>query len=258
MLKHVKPSKKNRQAEEKVSPASLVVLAGPRFGETIALMKGKNVVGSDPIATIHFLTSLLSNHHFTLFYQDRRVVLTRVEGVILVNNVPVEETTLKDGDLIGAKGILLRYIQEGSREGFFVGDLFYGTQRRRYPRFNMIATADAFLPEKNLRIEVFSVRDISRGGAGLFCKEDVRPGTEISVSIYSKNPDRVIVAEKILGVVTRVALWNDSLFLLNVKFHLPVSSDYQPNLHERLIEMERHFSNQGDVGSKDSSSNKFF
>ena len=116
MRTHAKPSKKTSQAEVHISPASLVVLAGPRFGETIALMKGKNIIGSDPLATIHFLTSLLSNRHFILLYQERRVVLTREEGITMVNNIPVEEKTLKDGDLIGAKGILLRYVQEGIRD----------------------------------------------------------------------------------------------------------------------------------------------
>jgi hypothetical protein len=245
MQRQVDPSK-NKAKPGKNLPASLVVLAGPRFGETIPLMKGRNVVGSDPLAAIHFLTSLLSPRHFTILYEDNRTFLNRDEGVTLLNNVPVEKAVLNDGDIIGVKGILLRFVEEGSREGFFVGDLFYGTRRRRYPRFNMIATADAFLPERNMTIEVFSVRDISRGGVGLFCKEEIRPGTEISVSIYSKNPDRVMVAEKILGVVARVVVWDDSLFLLNVRFHLPVSSEYQPNLYQRIVEMEKHFSDRGD------------
>jgi hypothetical protein len=121
-----------------------------------------------------------------------------------------------------------------------VGDFYYGVQRRRYPRFNMIAEAEAFISGENLRLDILSVRDIGRGGIGLFCKEKVLPQTAITVSLYAKTVDREIVAESIHGTVANVVPWSDDLFLLNIRFQIPVSAEYQPILHQRLTEMEQN------------------
>lgn len=231
----------NGKPKIKMNAPCLVVLAGPRFGETIPLIKGGNVVGSGSLATIQFFTTLMSEHHFTLIFKNQKVRLKVESGITSVNKSPVEEeVTLEDGDLIGIGGILLRYVEKQSEECFFVGDFFYGVQRRRFPRFNLIADADAFISGENLRLDILSVRDISRGGIGLFCKEKVLPKVEITVSLSTKNTDRKIVAESIQGTVANVSPWSDSIFLLNIRFDTPVSAEDQPMLHQQLLEMEQN------------------
>jgi hypothetical protein len=219
----------------------LVVMAGPRFGETFPLKEGDNVVGSAPEASFSFLTTLLSERHFLITCRKSRVELKALEGATFVNNASVKEIPLKDADMISAGGILLRCVAEKSSQHFYVGDVFYGQERRRYRRFSMISTADAYLPEKDQRLEVLSVRSVGRGGVGLFCKETVPLGVEIAVSLYSKNADRVIVAESIGGIVVSMTPWKDSLVLLNVSFHQPISPENQPHLHQHLDELERFF-----------------
>jgi hypothetical protein len=221
------------------SESCLVVMAGPRFGESIRLKEGINRVGSDPNADVYFITSLISEHHFSLIRRDNSIALKREGGITLVNNTSVEEVELKDGDMILAGGILLRYVEEGSVNHFYVGDLFYGRERRKFPRFSMISTADAYLPREEKNIEVLSVRTVGRGGIGLFCKEPVKVDAEVKVSLFAKDSNRVIVAESIKGKVVSVAHWKDSLFLLNICFDEPISMEHQPNLFRHLTELER-------------------
>ena len=225
--------------EMRRSKSCLVVLAGPRFGESLPLKDGLTRVGSDPNADVYFITSLISEHHFSIIRQDKRVVLKREGGITLVNNTSVEEAHLKDGDMILAGGILLRYVEEGSVSHFYVGDLFYGRERRKYPRFSMISTADAYLPREDRTVDVLSVRTVGRGGIGLFCKEPVPVGSEIKVSLFAKDSNRVIVAESIKGKVVSTARWKDSLFLLNICFIEAISMEHQPNLFRHLAELER-------------------
>jgi hypothetical protein len=217
----------------------LVVMGGPRFGETISINDGKTEVGSDTGADIQFITNLLTEHHFSLIRHGKDVLLRRGGGVTLVNNASVEQVQLKDGDMIFAGGILLRYVEEGSLVHFYVGDLFYGRDRRQFPRFSTISTALAYLPEKDAQLDIVSVRTVSRGGIGLFSKQNVPTTWKIQVILYVKNSKDSVSAESVLGNVVSTSPWKDSLFLVNVRFQQPISEQQQPNLYQHLMEMEK-------------------
>jgi len=220
---------------------SLVVMAGPCFGETVPLKEGRNVVGSDPSAEIYFVTSLLAGSHFSIVRKGRRIALERDGGVTWLNNSPVERATLKDGDLIFAGGILFRYVEEGSGTYFYVGDLFYGRERRRYPRFTAVSKASAYLPENGQKLEILSIRTVGRGGIGLFSKQAATVGSSIHIVLYSMDLSESMVAESVTGTVASSAPWEGSLFLLNVRFQEPVAEERQPNLYRYLIELEKFF-----------------
>jgi len=221
--------------------AALVVIAGPRFRETFFLNEGENIVGSDPGAHLYFQTSLISERHALLTYLHREVVLKRLAGVTSVNNMPADQISLKDGDLILMGGLLLRYVEAGSGAYFYVGDHFYRREKRNYARFSMIAAADAFSPVANKWLQILSVRSVSRGGIGIFSKDSVPMGSEILVSLYSKSAQRTVVAEDTKGTVVSVISWTESLFLLNIRFNQPISSEHQPNLYRHLLELEEFF-----------------
>ena len=236
-----KSERSGKNSNPTAQGAALVVIAGPRFRETFFLNEGENIVGSDPGVHFYFQTSLLSERHVLLTYRNREVVLKRLGGVTSVNNAPVEEAALRDGDLISMGGLLLRYVAEGSSAYFYVGDHFYRREKRNYARFSMIAAADAFSVVTDKWLEILSVRSVSRGGIGIFSKDTVPIGSEILVSLYSKSPHRTVVAEATKGTVVSVISWTESLFLLNVRFKQPISSEHQPNLYRHLHELEQFF-----------------
>ncbi|HET6370977.1 MAG TPA: PilZ domain-containing protein, partial [Nitrospiria bacterium] len=88
---------------------------------------------------------------------------------------------------------------------------------RRFPRFNVIASAKASLPGNDLTLHILSVKDVGRGGVGLFSREDVPVGSDINVSLYSKNADRVVSAESMRGGIVSVVDWKESVYLLNIR-----------------------------------------
>jgi len=223
------------------STSCVVVMAGPRFGETIRLREGKNVVGSAPDADIYFITVLLSERHFAIVREGKRVFLRREGGITLVNNVSVEEAELKDGDLIFAGGISLRYVEEGSLIHFYLGDIFFGRERREFPRFNMVSTALAYLPTEDRKLDILSIRQVGRGGIGLFSMQSGPVGSKIQVILYSKDSKEAMVAESIMGTVVSSVAWKGALFLVNISFLKPVSEESQPNLYRYLMELQRYF-----------------
>jgi len=219
----------------------LVVMAGPCFGETIPLREGKNVIGSHPTADIYFVSSLLAAAHFNIVRQGKTVVLERDGGVTWLNNSPVDRAALKDGDLIFAGGILFRYVKEGSEAYFFVGDLFYGRERRRYPRFTAASKISAYLPQQKEKLEILLVRTVGRGGMGLFSKQNAILGSSVQIHFCSMDLNETVITEAITGIVASCVPWDNSLFLINVSFQEPVSENDQPNLYHYLHELEQFF-----------------
>ena len=216
-------------------------MAGPRFAESIELREGENKVGSTPEADIQFITALLSECHFVLVRDGQRTTLRREGGITLVNNTSVQEADLKDGDLIFAGGISLRYVAEGSPTHFYLGEIFYGRARRQYPRFTMVSTALAYLPVEDRKLDIVSVREVGRGGIGLFSTQNTPAGAKIQVILYSKDSKEAMVAESIMGTVASCVSWKGGLFLINISFFKPVSQEGQPGLHRYLAELERFF-----------------
>ena len=219
----------------------LVVMAGPRFGESIPLKEGRNIVGCAPEADIYFTTGLLAERHFLLTCNRKQVTLQREGGATLLNNAPVERAELKDGDLIFAGGLSIRYVEEGSLIHFYLGDTFYGRERRQFPRFSMVSTAYAYLPVEDQKLEILAIRTIGRGGIGMFSLQNVSIGSRIQVVLYSKDAKETMVAESIIGTVVAAFPWKSSLFLVSVSFQKPVCESDQPNLHRYLAALERFF-----------------
>jgi hypothetical protein len=110
---------------------------------------------------------------------------------------------------------------------------------RRFPRFNIIASAKASLPGDDQTLHILSVKDVGRGGVGLFSREDVPVGSDIDVSLYSKNADRVIAAESMRGGIVSVIHWKDSVYLLNIRFQQPISSEHQLIFYRYLLSLEK-------------------
>lgn len=221
--------------------AYLVVMAGPRFGESLALNKGKNVVGTDARADIYFPTDKMMGHHFDLSCTDK-AVLKKKEGEVFVNNTPVKEMCLKDGDLIRVAGILLQYVEKGSQPVFFVGKQLYrvnGHDRRCFPRFAAPATVDLFIVEQELKFKGLPIRDVGRGGVALFSNENISPGSEVTVSLLAKDQGHEIHAEEIPATVVTATPWKESVLLLGVLFHKPVSENNHPVFHSYLKGLEK-------------------
>jgi hypothetical protein len=110
---------------------------------------------------------------------------------------------------------------------------------RRFPRFNVIASAKASLPGNDLTLHILSVKDVGRGGVGLFSREEVTVGADIDVSLYSKNANRVVAAESVRGGIVSVVDWKESVYLLNIRFQCPISSEHHLNFHRYLLDLEK-------------------
>jgi len=221
--------------------AYLIVMAGPRFGETLRLREGENIVGSDAHADIYFPGHSLERRHF-LVSNNGEVLLKAEKGNTFLNNVEVSQMPLRDGDLIRAGGILLQYLQEGSEQSFFVGPHLYrwkGKDRRRFPRFALQATADVFLVDQGVSFKELVVKDAGRGGIAIFSKENVPPGAEVQVSVYIHHQGRRLVGKLVPGTVVASTPWKDSSFLLGILFNEPISSDHQSDLYQYWMEMEK-------------------
>lgn len=231
--------------EQSVPPVTgprLIVLAGPRLGEVLALGLGESRVGTDPGADLNLYSPTMSCHHFTIRCDGQQTWIRKREGEVSVNNRRVDEAPLRERDYVCAGGILLQYLEAEVSDLFYVGSQLFGRDApsRQFRRFSMIASADAVVGKEQKRLSIISVKDVGRGGLALFSKEEVSEGSVLRVSLYSRSPERIIVAESIGGRVVSVIPWKGSLYLLNIRFLEPISLAHQPNLHRQLIELENY------------------
>lgn len=214
--------------------AALVVMAGPRFGETLRLKpKGENIVGSNLRADLYLPSHALAARHFALVLKDGRLVLRQEEGEVFLNNALVREAFLKDGDLIGAGGLLFRLLTEEGQDSFFLGQHLYrrdGKERRRYPRFPINGRADLFLVSQAVWFRGLDVKDAGLGGIAAYAQENVPPGTEAQVWLTVQEGDRRFKAEAIPAAVVASIPWKEGIYVLGILFHQPIEEGSHPDL----------------------------
>src|SRR5205809_2016625 len=99
--------------------AKLVVLAGPRCGETFVVEAPSVTLGRDPSSQLNIPDHLMSRRH-CLFETEAGVFTLRDLGSsngTYVNGIPVRERTLAHGDRIRAGDTVLLFLHQNETAG---------------------------------------------------------------------------------------------------------------------------------------------
>ena len=89
----------------------IVVLQGERTGETFLVRRGDRVVvGSDPTCNIPFADAGVAARHLAITGKGGGFLVESVDGAALqVNDQPVAQKALRDGDVVTAGGLQFRF-----------------------------------------------------------------------------------------------------------------------------------------------------
>jgi transcriptional regulator with GAF, ATPase, and Fis domain len=97
-------------------PAKLVILAGPRCGETVSLDSAETSIGRDARNHLNIPDHLMSRRHCVVELSDSRCTLRDVGSAngTYVNGMPVRERTLAHGDRIRVGDSVLLFLNAGA------------------------------------------------------------------------------------------------------------------------------------------------
>src|SRR4051795_3380045 len=96
-------------------PAKLVVLAGPRCGDTVSIDSAETSIGRDVRNYFNISDHLMSRRHCVVELSDGRCTLRDLGSAngTYVNGMPVRERTLSHGDRIRVGDSVLLFLQAG-------------------------------------------------------------------------------------------------------------------------------------------------
>lgn len=220
----------------------LIVMSGPLLGKKYTLDLARIRLGRDLFLEICIPDKTVSRQHAEIWKSHGKRIIRDLssQNGLFVNNLKIEEWLLRDGDLIRLGETLLQFVDAESRRSFYAGAYRHNVAiPRAHPRFSLIAIGDGYLPEEKIKVEILSIKDISRAGIGLLTKTKLNPGAVMKVSIYFKNRDNQVVSEDRVGSVLCCNSWRKEVYMINVRFHEPINETNSPGLDFRLRELEQ-------------------
>jgi transcriptional regulator with GAF, ATPase, and Fis domain len=128
--------------------AKLVVLAGPRCGETFSIDASQIIIGRDTAAQLSIPDHLISRRHCAVDLADSRCTLRDLgsSNGTYVNGMPVRERTLTHGDRIRAGDSILLFLQAGAdgADGLLSGERVraFDDRTQRIPRVDAQGQSD--------------------------------------------------------------------------------------------------------------------
>ncbi len=110
----------------KAHHACLVFLAGERIGQRVELREGELSVGRSPESGIALASDLVSRNHATFIMRGNRVTLRdhRSTNGTYVNDHPISEIHLDDGDRISIGEFVIKYLGPGNAEAGYHDAVF--------------------------------------------------------------------------------------------------------------------------------------
>ncbi len=103
--------------------ACVVVIAGPKIGDKIALSKGRMVIGRQGDAEICLDDALVSRHHAEIVTRPDGTAMLRdlnSRNGTLCNDQRITERELREGDVIWIGRSVLKYLEPNSAESVYV------------------------------------------------------------------------------------------------------------------------------------------
>lgn len=108
------------------SPACLVFIAGDKIGRKLEVRGGELVLGRDPSCTVPLPSDLISRRHAEITVDGDRVMLKDLGSTngTYVNDRPVEELELRDGDRISVGEVVLKFLAKGNAEAAYHDEVY--------------------------------------------------------------------------------------------------------------------------------------
>jgi two-component system, cell cycle response regulator len=109
----------------------LVVIAGFRLGDCVALVRGRQLIGRDRTAGVSLPDESVSRFHAALTVGPHEVLVEDLDSTngCLLNGVATTAAVLRNGDQIALGDVVLRYYDGSCREGGYHFALYEQTSR---------------------------------------------------------------------------------------------------------------------------------
>lgn len=107
-------------------PACLVFIAGERVGHKVPLRPGRMEVGREPTCEVSLVSDLVSRIHARLIISDTQAFLVDLGSTngTFVNDRPIRDRMLQDGDRISFGDVVVKYLTQGNAETAYHDEVF--------------------------------------------------------------------------------------------------------------------------------------